>query len=94
MSEDDNAHGNQSDSEDLGVPVTLLRDHAVPVPPHFRARVVRSIERRVLAADAAQFGFLAPFSALIELLRAVFEGLGLIDTEPEASPPAPPETTE
>jgi hypothetical protein len=94
MSDDDNADGIDSDTEDLGAPVALLKDHAVPVPPHFRGRVVRSIERRVLAADVAQFGFFAPFSALMELLRAVFEGLGLFETESKMSSPASPETTE
>jgi len=80
MSENDGADRSESpETDDWGAPVTQLRDHVVPVSPQFRARVHRSIERRILAANATQFGMLAPITALLELLRAIFEGLGLMD---------------
>ena len=76
----DGPNANRSDEpdEDLGAPVLQLMEHSVPVSSGFRSRVSRSIERRLLAADATHFGVVGPFATLIELLRALFEGLGLI----------------
>lgn len=84
--EQDHAKG-ESEGEDLGAPVVQLLDHVVPVSPNFGARVSRAIERRVLAADATSFGILAPFAALLELLKAVFEGLGIVDKDPDVPEP-------
>ena len=66
-------------SENLGEPIAQLAVHVVPVSTGFRGRVGRAIERRVLAADATRFGVLAPFEALLELMRMIFESLGLLD---------------
>ena len=82
-------NGSENDSEDrvngpdLGEPVAALLTHEIPVSPGFRARVSRSIERRLLAADATHFAMVGPFATLLELLRALFEGLGLVDSGPD-----------
>lgn len=88
MADQEYTSGTNSADDDLGAPVAQLLDHTVPVAPEFRARVGRSIERRVLAADATLFGLLAPLETLVELLRAIFEGLGLIDADDPSSAPS------
>lgn len=70
--------------EELGAPIAQLLAHSLPVESGFQARVGRGIERRILAADATRFGVLGPITALLELLRAFFEGLGLVDSEAAA----------
>ena len=77
--------------EDLGPPIAQLLAHSLPVESGFQARVGRGIERRLLAADATRFGVLGPITAFLELLRAFFEGLGLVGHDGAAdSPPAEP----
>lgn len=74
--------------EDLGPPIGQLLGHSLPVESGFRARVGRGIERRILAADATRFGVLGPITALLELLRALFEGLGFVGHETAEEAPA------
>ena len=60
--------------EDLGKPITLLANHSVPAPSHLVSRVRGSIFRRTLVGDFTRFAAWGPFTALMELLRALFEG--------------------
>ncbi len=94
MTEDKNQSSGPSEPEDLGTPIVQLLNHAVPVSPNFHSRISRAIERRVLAADATQFGILAPLSALLELVKAVFEGLGIVDAASDVHNPRPASSTD
>ncbi len=62
--------------EDLGRPVTELRDLRDPVPSGFLLRVRNAIQRRTLAGDLTRFSFLAPMAVLMELFASVFEYVG------------------
>lgn len=58
---------------DMGTPVEQLRDLSLDVGGEFAPRVRRSIERRLLGGDLIELAWTAPFTALLELLRAPFE---------------------
>lgn len=60
--------------EDLGERITLLANHSVPAPTYLMSRVRGSIFRRTLAGDFTRFAAWGPFTALMELLKALFEG--------------------
>jgi hypothetical protein len=60
----------------LGPPVAELRDFALPVDPTFVRGVERTIERRKLAGELVGLTAVAPWEALLALLRIPFEWLG------------------
>ncbi len=71
---DDEALDALSD-EELGEPIAELADYSVPPPTYLMPRVRHSIFRRTLAGDVTRFATWGPITALMELLRAVFESL-------------------
>lgn len=63
------------DDQDLGQPVTELRELVDPPSSGFLARVRGSIHRRLFASDAADFVFQAFFAVLFDYLDLVMRAL-------------------
>jgi hypothetical protein len=64
----DEPHGNGAD-QDAGEPVEMLRNFQEDVSPEFLGRVHRSIHRRTVAAQVADFSWRTPGMILLELSK-------------------------
>lgn len=76
MSRSDDAEPVGAEDDDLGRPVTQLRDLSLGVEHQFGARVRRRIERRVLAGEFLEMMWTAPLTMLLEFLRWPFDLFG------------------
>lgn len=76
MSPSDDAETVRAEDDDLGRPVTELRDLSLGVGDQFGAHVRRRIERRVLAGEFLEIMWTAPLTMLIEFLRWPFDLFG------------------
>lgn len=61
--------GGGDETEDLGTPVSELRDVAWPVDARFPVRVRNRIERRVLTGSLLELFWTAPLTMLLEFVR-------------------------
>jgi len=68
--------------ESMGEPIAALLGHAMPAPSGLMPRVRNSIFRRTLAGDVTRFAAWGPITALLELLRAIFESFGGVEARP------------
>ena len=79
-------HSTNDAELDLGEPIAELAEHVVPAPSHLLRRVRSSIFRRTLAADVTRLATWGPWTAFLELLKALFDSLGLADRAPTTEP--------
>lgn len=71
--DDPTSHVPSPDDDELGEPVTALRQVSWSLPDRFVARVRGRVERRVLAAESLELLVTAPLTMLLEFLRWPFE---------------------
>ncbi len=76
MTPDDRSNDTAIPSDDdLGAPVTELRDLSFPLDARFSDKVRGRIERRLLARELLDLAWSGPLAVVLEFLKAPFEFL-------------------